>query len=316
MKLDLRLTLYFAIVAEEGSFTRAAERLRIAQPWLSTQIRKLEDQLGFALFERTTRRVDLTEEGRIFLQCARTLAQSAAAAEEVVCQLRRRSSARLRIGAPPYSSNVAARYDLLRSFSQHRPGVGIELEVGYSPVLQERLRAGELDLAFLTGPAVEDIEEITLCDMGVELQFRADDPLAAYADAVPAEALAGRRVAVYTRALHPWQFDILYAPLQKAGARLVEVFDVDANLILQDPNPSSLVMAHFRFTLRSYNPPGVVARPLRCSPVVPFKLVRRKDRRFAASDSIWQLAVAMERKHAGLALVEAGEALAQSRSSR
>lgn len=316
MKLDLRLTLYFAIVAEEGSFTRAAERLRIAQPWLSTQIRKLEEQLGFALFERTTRRVDLTEEGRIFLQCARTLAQSAAAAEEVVSQLRRRSSARLRIGAPPYSSNIRARYDLLRSFAQQRPGVGIELEVGYSPVLFERLRAGELDLAFLTGPAVEDIEEITLCDMGVELLFRADDPLAAYADAVPAEALAGRRVAVYTRALHPWQFDILYAPLQKVGARLVEVFDVDANLILQDQNRSSLVMAHFRFTLAAYHPPGVAARPLRCSPIVPFKLVRRKDRRFPASDSLWQLAYGVERMHADPVPAVAGDGWAQIQSSR
>jgi len=290
MKLDLRLALYFAIVAEERSFTRAAERLRIAQPWLSTQIRKLEEQLGFALFARSTRRVELTEEGLIFLDAARALAQAAATAEDTAERLRRRATARLRIGAPPYSVNIKARYDLLRTFARQQPGIDIELEAGYSPVLLERLRTGDLDLAFLTGPAADGFEEIVLCDLGVEVLFRDDDPLAAHSTAIPAQALAGRRVAVYTRALHPWQFDILYAPLEGYGAKLVQVFDVEPNLLLQDSGPSALVMAHFRYTLHTPNPPGVSGLPLEASPMVPFKLMRRADRHFPASDRLWQLA--------------------------
>lgn len=296
MKLDLRLTLYFAAVAEEGSFTRAAERLRIAQPWLSTQIRKLEDQLGFALFARTTRRVELTDAGRIFLDSARALARSAALAEATASELRRNSCGRLRIGAPPYSGNIKARRDLMMAFAQLRPGIGVELEAGYSPVLLERLRAGELDLAFLTGPSADDIDEITLCEMGVELQFREDDPLASYKSVVPREALAGRRVAVYIRALHSWQFDILYAPLETLGATLLEVTDADTHLILQERNPSPLVIARFCFTMKPPNPPGILTLPLQDTPVVPFKLVRRKDRHGAASDSLWQLALARQRE--------------------
>lgn len=92
MKRDLRLTLYFAAVAEEGSFTRAAERLRIAQPWLSTQIRKLQDQLGFALFARTTRRVPLLWRKRPPASCAATPMAACVSARHPIAATSRRGA--------------------------------------------------------------------------------------------------------------------------------------------------------------------------------------------------------------------------------
>ncbi|KGI83710.1 hypothetical protein JY98_16460, partial [Exiguobacterium mexicanum] len=73
MKLDPRLVVQFAIIAEEGSFTRAAERLHVAQPWLSARLKKFEEQLGFPLFTRNTRNITLTKQGYELLQAARSV---------------------------------------------------------------------------------------------------------------------------------------------------------------------------------------------------------------------------------------------------
>src|SRR6185503_15448101 len=69
--MELRHLRYFVAIAEEGSFTRAAERLWVAQPGLSSQIRRLESELGVRLFVRHTRGVDLTDAGELFLERAR-----------------------------------------------------------------------------------------------------------------------------------------------------------------------------------------------------------------------------------------------------
>ena len=78
--MELRHLRYFVAIAEERSFTRAAERLWVAQPGLSTQIRRLESELGVQLFERHTRGVDLTDAGELFLERARTALAAADAA--------------------------------------------------------------------------------------------------------------------------------------------------------------------------------------------------------------------------------------------
>src|SRR6266566_4209411 len=99
--MELRHLRYYVAIAEERSFTRAAERLWIAQPGLSSQIRRLESELGVKLFERHTRGVDLTAAGEAFLQRARAVLAAAEAAQSVGQDIRegRVGSIRLGIGA-------------------------------------------------------------------------------------------------------------------------------------------------------------------------------------------------------------------------
>src|SRR4029079_13639663 len=75
--MELRHLRYFVAIAEEGSFTRAAERLWVAQPGLSTQVRRLESELGVRLLERHSRGVDLTGAGELFLERARAVLAAA-----------------------------------------------------------------------------------------------------------------------------------------------------------------------------------------------------------------------------------------------
>src|SRR5437660_12496828 len=101
MRPELRLIEYFVAVAETGNVTRAAERLHISQPSLSTAIRGLEAQLGVALLDRRGRRVTLTEAGALLAERG---AELLALADGVVADVRGRSAAttgRLRLGVTP-----------------------------------------------------------------------------------------------------------------------------------------------------------------------------------------------------------------------
>src|ERR1044072_186502 len=96
--MELRHLRYFVAIAEERSFTRASERLWVAQPGLSTQIRRLESELGVKLFERHTRGGDGTEAGALFLARARAALAAADAARATGHELEQGMAGRIRLG--------------------------------------------------------------------------------------------------------------------------------------------------------------------------------------------------------------------------
>lgn len=149
--MDLRLLRYFCAVAEELHFGRAAARLNMAQPPLSQQIRKLETSLGVRLFERTNRKVDLTEAGKRFLQRARMILASAEAAATEAQRIDRGEMARLAI-----SFMSAAMLDqfapILRRFRGVFPDAEIDLMQMPSDEQLRAVAAGQADLGFVDIP--------------------------------------------------------------------------------------------------------------------------------------------------------------------
>ena len=145
--MELRQIGYFVEVARLSHFTRAAERLRVAQPSLSQQVRSLEAELGERLFERTSRRVRLTAAGEAFLARAeRILAEVEGAKEELEQFSGPSLRGRVRVGALP--SVVGTRLPaLLASFGALHPGVAVSSREGSTKEMLGLLRARDVDLA-------------------------------------------------------------------------------------------------------------------------------------------------------------------------
>src|ERR1700754_4773244 len=122
--MELRHLRYFVAVAEEHSFTRAAERLWIAQPGLSTQIRRLEGELGVRLFDRHTRGVDLTEAGELLLERARVALAAAEAARATGRDVQAGLVGSIRLGLAT-CAGWHGTADLLATFGHERPDVEV-----------------------------------------------------------------------------------------------------------------------------------------------------------------------------------------------
>ncbi|MFJ1470528.1 LysR substrate-binding domain-containing protein [Massilia orientalis] len=147
--MELRHLRYFVAVAEELSFTRAAERLHIGQPPLSQQIQALEHEIGARLFERNRRRVLLTEAGRLFLGDARRMLALSEQAKETARRAHLGEAGELRVGftfSTPFTPLFAR---VVRRYRQQYPGVRLTfLEIPTQPQLA-KIEARELDVGFV-----------------------------------------------------------------------------------------------------------------------------------------------------------------------
>ena len=142
--MELRHLRYFVAIAEERSFTRAAERLWVAQPGLSTQIRRLESELGVQLFERHTRGVDLTRAGELFLERARAALAAADAARATGHDLEAGLVGSIRLGLVTGAAWPGTSA-LLGQFGRERPGVELTVVEAFGGTLLRDLRDGRLD---------------------------------------------------------------------------------------------------------------------------------------------------------------------------
>jgi DNA-binding transcriptional LysR family regulator len=147
--MDFRQLRYLVALADEGNFTRAAAREHIAQPALSQQIRRLEQQLGLALVERTTRRVALTEAGRLLVARARSILADVEAAQSEMDSLRGAFSGHVSVGTMHTMGPIDVSI-VLAAFHRRHPGVELTVREQSSEELAELVRLDELDMAFLS----------------------------------------------------------------------------------------------------------------------------------------------------------------------
>jgi DNA-binding transcriptional LysR family regulator len=204
---DLRRLGYFVAVAQERNFTRAAERLHIAQPALSRQIRLLEDELGVELLRRTTHDVELTEAGELLLERGSALLGDADALWRAVSRVAagERGTIRLAYGA---SSGYETAPKLLAALAERLPELVVETQVLATPAILAGVADGSLDAGIVRcAPSGEVLRREP---QGVLLH--PDHRLAAR-DALGVSELREELILIHPRAENPGHYDALLALL-------------------------------------------------------------------------------------------------------
>lgn len=216
--MELRHLRYFVAVAEELHFTRAAERLGIKQPPLSSQIRQLEHEMGAPLFHRLTRGVELTEAGALLLIEARQILDQVEQTKAGVQSRARGETGHIHLGfagATYFQPLVPA---VIRAYREHYPSVVLSPEQSNTPQLVAGLRSGEIDIAFVRPPISDDeglaIEPLVEEPMLIVLP--ASHPRAGD-HSMPLEALARETLILFPRAIGPGLYDAVIASCQRAG---------------------------------------------------------------------------------------------------
>jgi DNA-binding transcriptional LysR family regulator len=271
--MELRHLRYFVVIAEERSFTRAAERLWVAQPGLSTQIRRLESELGVQLFDRHSRGVELTDAGALFLERARLVLAAADVARSAGHDLAEGLVGSVRLGIVT-GAGWPGTSALLGRFGRARRGVELTVVEAYGGTLLRDLRGGRLDA--MIAPLEFGSAELRRVRLGRE-RWRVlaglGHPLAS-AGPVAAPELEGQRFVV-TGHRDGAGYDRLVA--ETLGA-----LGVTVSLELGGPGPAMLAAVAAGEALALMTTPevaigGVLARPI--SPVrrVEFALLWRDE---------------------------------------
>lgn len=200
--MELRHLRYFVAVAEEENVSRAALKLHVSQPGISRQVRDLEDELGFPLFERTGKSVRLTVAGKIFFAEARDILQRT---EDAVEKARAglASQPEINVGYAP-SGTVDILPRALRTFMGNFPGVRVTLHDSSVEEMLPLVLAKKLDLALTLAPqkmprglAMQEVERYQMC-----VAVGPKHPLAK-AKFISLEQVADEPVATYTRRDYP-----------------------------------------------------------------------------------------------------------------
>jgi DNA-binding transcriptional LysR family regulator len=199
--MELRHLRYFVAVAEELSFTRAAERLHIGQPPLSQQIQALEAEIGARLLERNKRRVLLTEAGRLFLADARRMLALAEQAKETAHRAHMGEAGELRVGftfSTPFTPLFAK---VVRRYRQAYPRVLLSFQEMTTLHQLAKIEARELDVGFVRPASMQLPHKVALTKLRsdpLRLVLPTDSPLARQ-ESIAVKDLAGQAFVVFPK---------------------------------------------------------------------------------------------------------------------
>jgi DNA-binding transcriptional LysR family regulator len=217
MNVNLERLIRFYAVADELSFTRAAKRLRVDQPWLSRQIQQLEEQLGLPLFERTTRRIALTREGKKLYEASRELAEVAGKTRSLAGSLVAERRQRLRLGVSRACFWVPAKDVLLDAFRTKFPKSIVETRGDITPALLDALEQHRIDIAIVAHANGLDKFEYRRIHRSVPAILIPQELSIAHTKQIHMQDLAGKPIAVPDRRGNQKSFDEQYQPLLDVG---------------------------------------------------------------------------------------------------
>jgi DNA-binding transcriptional LysR family regulator len=277
--MELRHLRYFVAVAEELHFRRAAERLYVAQPAVSEQVRKLEEELGVRLLNRTQRSVSLTDAGAALLREARRVLHQAEVARLAARNARDRATTCLRIGYAPASLPACVPRTLQRLAST-MPHLETTLEPGSALELIEAVRAEQLDAAVVSLPApTAGLRTTALGDQrGVAALPVGHDQ--AVKSEIRLEQIAPDRIVLLPRDANRPFYDAVVATCRNAGLSptLVEMADAHVERALLAVASGAGMALLPESVAERYSTPGVRFVPL-CGdqPAFATAVVTRRD---------------------------------------
>ena len=283
MTPDLRQLRYFMAVAQELNFTRAAERLHMAQPPLSAAIRQMEDQLGVELFERTSREVKLTPAGRLLVDRGGELLAEADRVFAAVREVERSPVGRLAVGiAPPARFGIGPQ--VLAACASEASGVMLYPREDTTGVLMRELRAGRLDLVVgFCVPRDDALERERLRDQPAVLHVGKAHRLAT-AESVALADLADETLIVAGGPDSPGYTSKVAELCRAAGFEPTTIPDPYPDLGVQAIREGLGVVVYPR-TAFSPQLDGSVFVPIEPAVTLPFDLLWRRGPRSGALDA-------------------------------
>jgi DNA-binding transcriptional LysR family regulator len=261
--VNLRRLRYFAVLAQEQHFRRAAARLNIAQPGLSQQIKVLEGELGAELFDRGPHGVTLTAAGTVLLEEGVPLLGQIDRVEQRVRSAGEQEQPELRI-VHTRSVVGALPDEAVARFSAGHPRVRLVVETAWTGRNVEMLRTGEVDVAFVRLPVADpgEVQVLPLGETELVAVLPADHPMARRRALDPAE-LRGLPVVSWPRSQAPGYFDDLCARLWGGALPAVLAWEPDTERILRAVAAGTGVAVMDRNRALTLRPPGVAVRRFR-----------------------------------------------------
>lgn len=284
--MELRHLRYFVAVAEELNFTRAAERLHLAQPSLTRQIHNLEEELGVRLLDRTKNQVSLTEEGRSFLLDARRLLALSLESVKAVQRFSRGESIQLNFGYL-FKFNFDLLPATLETFYQTSPDIAVNL-FDMSPAEQLRaLEARKIDLGFvgLRPPAasksIAALNWECIARHNVVVVLPARHPLAKRSR-IQARDLKSLFFVAMSEQTHPGSRDWLTSLCRQAGftPRILQDVELESGIMTFVAEGLGVTLA--REQIKNLPHPGVVFRPLAVAAKADYWIAWHRENRSMA----------------------------------
>lgn len=270
--MELRHLRYFVAVAEELNFTRAAARLRTAQPSLSQQIRQLEKNVGVQLLDRSRHHVALTNAGRIFLHQARDILGRVDHARRLARQAADGRAGDMSVGTFP-SADIRILPALRPLIAANLPDLRLILHSKYAVDPVAGLKSGELDVAFMRGPLEQDgLEGVELLRETMVIVLPAHHPLARR-KRIPVSSLDDLPCITLERSLSPALHDAAATLYRQAGIRMHAVSSADNVLGHLQMVQEGLGFALLPDSISAVLPQGVTFRPLDCDPAPTVSVV-------------------------------------------